>query len=256
MREGMRLVACTILLVLLISGCGGSQGTSESSNSRIINGAKLETPELTGVVSVQIASLTAPGQYCTASVIGTRHLLTAAHCVPQGEYLYGVVNLPDRNVPLAMIYKNNTFETVQDLSLNDVAVLESSEDLGLPILPLFVSSSAILGEKVQLLGYGLDENEVYGELRSGSMVIRSLEYGRILLAPDENDSRACHGDSGGPAIQMHLNQDGSLQPAIIGVVSYGTDPECGPHSLIGLTNIQNTDVLDFILQVNPNVPTV
>ena len=103
MREGMRLVACTILLVLLISGCGGSQGTSESSNSRIINGAKLETPELTGVVSVQMASLTAPGQYCTASVIGTRHLLTAAHCVPQGEYLYGVVNLPDRNVPLAMI---------------------------------------------------------------------------------------------------------------------------------------------------------
>jgi MYXO-CTERM domain-containing protein len=81
------------------------------------------------------------------------------------------------------------------------------------------------GQRAIIVGYGKDSEEgVYGEKRFADSRIESVGD-EIFLVPGSTDS--CRGDSGGPVFIELREPDGRVQRRLVGVISAGTESECG-----------------------------
>jgi uncharacterized protein (TIGR03382 family) len=165
---------------------------------------------------------------CSATLIGSRTLITAAHCVAQARWVRAS-NAPQWTLEQA------AWHPVQEVWLHpqyDVAH-PTDHDLGFALLTDPSSATprewnrkglqGLDGAPLRAVGYGtsLDQGEDSGIRRSVDLTLRDIG-GDIYRLGDKSGRGICHGDSGGPS--FHVFPDGVER--LVGVHSFTATERC------------------------------
>ena len=204
-RGGMSMRSAVGLVMLgWLAGCAvppepqatDSETTGEVTNGRVETG-RFNVPRLSMETTLGRSG-------CTATLIGTHTLLTAAHCVAKvngsltatfpktGDVIYG-----------KRAEMHGSYDPSQDNEANsqfDVAVVELERDVALE--PARIATTApVEGQKITLVGYGITSRgaDDFGTLHSGTNTIENVAaYTYEIKGASDSDANVCGGDSGGP----------------------------------------------------------
>ncbi len=233
-------------IVLLFSVCFGSALADEASNnksSKIIGGVEASP----GAWPWMGVLVTAGGElsqsfYCGASLIGSKWIVTAAHCVngisaSSIEVVLGVHNLAtgsgERHT-VKKIYVHPSYNSFSEDS--DIALLELNESSSFQPISLVDAGMNIDGYTATVIGWGnmsatssnypdvLQQVEVpvvtNDECNENYSVLpwydNPITDTMVCAGYDQGGKDSCQGDSGGP---MMISHEGAWKLA--GVVSWG-----------------------------------
>lgn len=264
-----------ILAALILNACSSSDDDSNGSNNGNNNNAsadacsvfdlartKISNGEVCSfgsqnspLVKVIINSLEGSG-LCTGSVIDSRVILTAAHCVT-GSVLSINVETTNGNFS-ASSYEiaPNYFPGVGALPpARDAALVFLDQDVGIAPISLLLSGSPSVGEDAFIGGFGaVDQDNDGGAIpRAGEAVIADVTANHVVLRFQGDQAHPCFGDSGGPLVVERAGQ-----PAVVGVVSAsspGVDPNtvCEPGDETLYTSVKDSTVEAFIRRLTPGL---
>lgn len=186
-----------------------------------------------------IGRLDVDGGVCSATVIGPRWALTAAHCTRVETDLLELQLGRDPSSPDVRIAIRNAY----DSPLYDFTLLELDRDARdeLPdLVPIRISTEAIddsmVGRMVEAAGYGQDERGRLGTRKFSAEPIDEVSD-RMITIDGQGLRGVCFGDSGGPLLTRV--GDGSVR--VIGALSGGES------SCVGRDNFSRVDrVRSFI----------
>lgn len=186
---------------------------------------------------------------CTGTLLTSKIVLTAAHCFdfPFNSASVQVAGI-DYSIDRVLIHPQFNSESIP--FQNDVALVELSQDTGVPALPIILSRTLEPGDIISIFGYGIDENFSSDILRSGEMRVTGINSQFFSANFELAGSNTCQGDSGGPAILTFKEPDGTRVSGIIGITSFGEDP-CQQAGVSGFQYIQSISVVNFL---SANVP--
>lgn len=209
---------------MVLIACGQQVQCESSSTGKLVTGLVGGTPEaaLLRATSSELGALLRldleldtriPLELCTGTLIEQSSVLFAAHCVH------------DSAVKRTSLSNGQGFFLElqsPDLTIHpeyDVALLHLPEPLSevLPIAFASVLPPLFAGSLVQLAGYGLDSDGMFGTLNFATEHIVSIASDNIVVSGD-GLSGACGGDSGGPLLVRGLT--GAVEVA--GVLSVGS----------------------------------
>src|SRR5208337_2272339 len=193
-------------------------------------------------------------KFCTSTAIGPRAILTAAHCVDDGQE--GTIFLPGGKSAGLKCSVHEAFTPCWPTAgqpdsvcpagksfSDDYALCLASADLELPVYESLLTSPGIInrGEEVLLTGFGCNQSGGsdggFGVLFEGETTVTKLPSQQTTL-PRRNyvetsgGAAACYGDSGG-ASYAFLDPNKRVR-AVFGVNSRGTMQE-GGWSLLSVT---------------------
>lgn len=231
----------------------------QRSLTRIVGGIESARHSWPWMVSLRTFSGT---HICGGSLFTTRHVLTAAHCVPWywsifpwlGKVAVGSHTLTDGlEISVASVNIHDDYGQLTSFDA-DLAILTLRSDVtfGEDILPVCVASAeAPVGTLATVLGWGSEHlsGPMAHVLRETDVTLLNMSscrnyrdqvtYNMLCSGTSERD--ACRGDSGGP---MLVEVDGAWH--VVGVVSFGTG--CAKPGYPGVyTNVANYN--DWILSV-------
>ncbi|MBK8254707.1 MAG: serine protease [Polyangiaceae bacterium] len=228
----LALAVLSIAVMRLATGCAATGSGQDDllddgvRDNPIVNGQETADYPATGVLLIQ-------GQpFCTGTIVGTRSVLTAAHCIDQmdpSQVSFGIGAAADQLEAELKVVSGVQHPNWDSQSLtNDVAVLTLGEDSPIPAIPLNPAmDDSWIGRKVTLVGYGVTD----GTQQTGAGVKRMVDVTIDKLEPTtlhyttQNGQTACNGDSGGPAF---ADENGQLYVA--GITSYG-DQGCEQYGV-------------------------
>jgi uncharacterized protein (TIGR03382 family) len=199
-----RLVAA-LLVPLAAAGCAAvGDGDGEPAglgqgHQAIVNG------ELAGAEPEVVALVYDGSEFCSATLVSPRVVVTAAHCLP-----------PNLDVPvdqLGVFFGSSTqaggttigvAEAVvhpawnPDVVPNDIGLIALAEDAPVAPARMIGSFTRGSGEAVRLVGFGITVADGHdnGVKREGMATIEHVDASTIFL--DAGPSLTCNGDSGGP----------------------------------------------------------
>ncbi len=152
-------------------------------SDRIIGGHIVENPPQ------EIIQLQRGGRpWCTATLVGPRVILTAAHCA-KGGVTYGRQSLKMLKHPRYSIFGHQ----------HDVAIGILPMGLSPPYVTV-ATTVPVVGDDLVIAGYGCFKNGQYdNKLRAGETEI-SHKQGTDWVSSTK--AAICYGDSGGPAFEM------------------------------------------------------
>ena len=252
-RTLLGAVAC---LALAACGGGGSGTSTASSGSgpsvKIINGVEVSQADMPQYVKVFKQDSEGAWSGCTGTMIASRAVLTAAHCVDGAQIV--AVQTDGNDGPLFYAeqwFVGAEYGTSEDVSHADIAVVITALPVGRPTLPLLASRMPEPGEQILVVGFGVDDAESgeFGTLRAGLMTVADVTDEHVIVEYDGESSNVCFGDSGGPAVYFIKDGEQIVAAGIAGVVSAGTDPLCEPGDVTYYTNVQ--PFIDAILAIVP-----
>jgi hypothetical protein len=211
-----RLLA-PLLLLELASGCDPPpaalcyQDSASAVTSAIVNGQ----PDTRHVAVGRLAS------GCTATLVGARTVLTAAHCIAGSSE--ATVQLAGKEYASRRVVVHPKYGVVSDSYDLGLVLLESAPG-GVPPIPLALAPPAV-GDALTLLGFGITAagRSDDGTRRSATNTIagvRSLSF--TYCGSSGGVGNICTRDSGGPS----LRETSSGSQELLGVHSTGSDP-CG-----------------------------
>lgn len=245
----------TILALLFLLGACSSSDDSNSNttiNPKILNGTPVDESIAPQIVELVLIDISGETNICSGFVLDKNHVLTAGHCasddiidirVKSGDMLYPVLN---RYIP-------TTFrEDLENLAIfSDIAVLETPELL-LPALPILVSIPVEIGTQIITFGFGLDEQNQAGSLKNGASLL-DIVTDNHLFSPEffGKGTNPCNGDSGAPAVVSFTSDNNTIETAVVGLVSSGTTDNCQDGDRTLYTNLQNPEIVSFILNYAP-----
>jgi hypothetical protein len=248
-----RYTAISFVSVVLLMGLvacgdgGGGSGGGACSTLKIAGGEGCDpAPASVAIVATDVG-------YCSGVYITTRHVLTAAHCVPRGQTPISIFSEGVRGAN-GRAQVHPAYDGSID-SPFDVAIVTISEEAPVNPVPLMLSRAVRTGDTVTVYGYGLDESgdDVVRRIENGEsplkatfLEVSSVDAGTIKSVSDGGDT--CRGDSGGSLLLEGSDQ----QPGIVALVRAGPNvcvPDNGYPS--DNSNVQSQAVIDFIRRVAP-----
>lgn len=212
---------------------GADLARSSAAESAIIKGERDHAHASVG------ALIDRDGILCTASLIGPRLILTAAHCLEDEEPKKLRFMLDDRfdhtrfgaGIPIDAFFLHPNYrdlsktssELSSEVEENDLAVATLAFEAGVP--PMRVAQRPILeqgwtGRDIMFVGFGIHRG---GNVEDGRRHAVTLPLEHVYATTFSYGSRIgnlCDDDAGGPAIAN--TEDG---PTIIGVTSW-IDEDC------------------------------
>lgn len=265
----MKKLAYILFLTLCLAcGGGGGGGGNDSgvdlSNDacgslglKIFDGTSCSSTASSPVVLLRINTFDGQTALCTGTVISSRHILTAGHCIPgQGANTKSIfVDVGGQSLRASAFVVAPGYEERDDLSaiFNDAGIIELPQDVSVPPVPLLLSRDVQKNDVLAIFGYGLTESGGLGDLRSGQMLVTDVTPTHIVSDFDGDGSNTCIGDSGGPGLEA--SPSGSV--GIVGITSTGKpDTLCRPGDVSLFTNVQNPGIVNFITSVVGNVGVI
>ncbi|HYX35668.1 MAG TPA: trypsin-like serine protease [Oligoflexus sp.] len=213
------LLACLAALHAL-NACG----QKPQKNNLDIVGGRLVTSQNTGPEKVSTVGLSG----CTGTIVARDLISTAAHCVEnvlQDPYaLFGIdFGGNDRKVIAIESYIVNQGYSG---SHNDVAMLKLAKNIPTGYAPVKLLPAGMPlnpGDAVRQAGYGTDNQDTFGTLRTVDSFYVGWSPGGTLRV-ENGRKAACSGDSGGP---LFVQKDGEWYTAgIAATATANSQSEC------------------------------
>jgi len=207
------------VLALAVTHCGDARlepaGPEhvDTASSAITNGA----PD-GGHLAVG-ALFASTGFQCTATLVGTRTVLTAAHCIAPGVTGYRFV-VEGQSFEAASVTPHPLYDPSTESADVGVVMLAKAP----PAPPMSLSPDApVVGLPITIVGLGCPEGTakgcVMGTRRFARNVVDAVTGAAIVFTTRAGDADAgghCDGDSGGPALATAGEQE-----VVVGVNTWG-----------------------------------
>lgn len=181
--------------------------------NRVIGGVKVPDGTFSQVVTAQVN-----GSTCSATQVGPRAFITAAHCGRSGSS----VSLTTESGSLNGTFFQSPLYPNPD---HDLALIVT--DTEAKALPLNIGKGVAAHEKLLILGHGCTQS-------GGSGGLSGLYMGEATLKKDTgfefitSGAAVCYGDSGGPAL---AKVDGQYH--VLGIHSKGNIKDTNYHTNLG-----------------------
>lgn len=276
----MRLSAKHIIIRGLLALCCATYlqaHAGAATSPRIIGGVAVPQGTYPWATALLTANQSDPfqAQFCGGSLIESRWVLTAAHCVNQLssanqiQVAVGIENLnqvttSDRAAVAAIYVHPNYDDLTND---NDIALLELTSPVSNTTVPLAdttLMQSIVTGDPLTIIGWGnmsatgnnypnlLQEAEVFlfDFATCNTAYTGDLTNNMICAGiPDTGGKDTCQGDSGGPMVY----DDGTGTWHQMGITSFGED--CATPDFPGVyTRVAN--YIDWINEIESiSLPT-
>lgn len=261
-------IAAVVCVGAFATGCGTATNKKNRDDAQVkIVGGKPVDPDVNDVRRLSTVALTTDAanqrrstarhlldlgrSFCTATIIGPRVLLTAAHCLQDfdprtnqkssafifpstkdfiaffgtrvsfaGEWVRASKVIPHEKWSPELTLQGNA-----DAPPNDIGVMILENNIPESHMPVEIADETMSlkeGHPVTLVGFGVTRsrrNNNTGTLREVSLPLKSIEHKSNLLNVGSFMKGACAGDSGGP---MYA-QDDQGRWYVIGVTSAGIE---------------------------------
>jgi hypothetical protein len=183
----------------------------------------------------QVVRIKTNGAGCTATIVGARVIITAAHCGETGKEAKFRF---DGEEYTAKLTQSPLYPT-KDL---DVSVGILDKDI-IGANPASIGGKAVIGEEITLLGYGCTKTDGTGGndgvLRIGKAKITGWAGTYDIVSSTPGGAALCFGDSGGPAF---LENSGKFE--LLGINSKGNIKDTNYNS-----RLDHKDSLDFLKKI-------
>jgi hypothetical protein len=182
---------CSMLAAVSLAACS----PLAFANNRLINGTPVPPEEQPSIINIKTGSAG-----CTATVIGPKTGITAAHCGGDGATTQARINgkVYTGKIKRSPIYPRKD---------HDVALILFSEEVVLPqgkAYTTVTTAAPSVGMVLRLLGYGCINaggtggND--GVLRQGNTKVTAFS-GFDAVSKEVGGGALCYGDSGGPGLR-------------------------------------------------------
>ncbi|MGF1869010.1 serine protease [Photobacterium indicum] len=219
-REALPLLALSPLLLSQLS-------LADEVSSRIINGTKSDSwPFMVALVSKNRDVNS--GQFCGASFLGGRYILTAVHCVntKEAQDLDAVISISDltqddvaeHRYSVKEVYIHSSFQNAS--SCNNIAILELEKEVDYTPVNLagkHLRNNLSTGETLTVMGWGDQDPVPLVDQTVCSSTYSTVTENAFCAGFKAGGYDSCQGDSGGPIV---VSNGGTYEQ--LGIVSWGS----------------------------------